>query len=103
MNKQFRPEDIAVRPFFRVLGALLFAFLIFVEVMQAIPLFRVDSVAPEACKPNKHMILCELGNLVLGVTPSNWQGPLAGTAYISFAFLLAFVLWLLVRPLIKRL
>jgi hypothetical protein len=102
MNKQFRPEDLAVRPFFRVLGALLFAFLIFLFVTQGIPLFQADSIAPEVCKPNKHKLLCELGNLVLDVTPNTLQGPLAATAHIAFAFILACGIWLLVKPLIRR-
>jgi hypothetical protein len=102
MNKQFRPEDLAVRPIFRVAGAILLAFLICVVVIQGAPLFGVESIAPETCKSNKKMFFFELGNLVLSNTPSNWQGPLAGAAHFFFAFILTCALWFLVKPLIKR-
>lgn len=102
MNKPLRREDLTIRPFFRVAGAVLLAFLSYVFFVQGLPLFGATSIAPEQCHANKQRLLCELGNWLLSITPIDLQGPIAAIAHLLMATLLAAVISLLVKPLFKR-
>ncbi len=102
MNNQLRPEDISVRPLFRVFGAIFLAFIINIYVSESIKLLQADLVTPKICKPSRHRLFCEIDNLALELIPESLQGPVFAVADLAFAYFVLCVLWWLVRPLFKR-
>jgi hypothetical protein len=96
---EFRPEDYAVRPLLRVIGALLAAFVAWLFASTAQRAFYLAAVAPEQCKSVKGRLLCEAGNWINSITPPALQGPLAALAFVCMALLMALVVWLLLKPL----
>jgi hypothetical protein len=102
MKHELKPEDLSVRPVFRVLGALLLSLLAYIFFTQGIELFSAESIQPELCKHGKGRLFCEAGNLIILSTPTHLQGPLTGGAYVTFSFLLSIISIWLIKPIFTK-
>src|SRR6218665_3989220 len=71
-----QPLDFRVRPAFRVLGAVLLAFVAYVTFMQAMSLLHVGELKPRQCS-GSGQFFCALGNQLLAAIPPRNQGPIA--------------------------
>ena len=101
-KRTYDPQDYAVRPSLRILGALFAGVCAAAFLLGAIQLAQLAQVPPEQCKATKGRLLCEFGNWINANTPPALQGPLAAAAHICFALLFLWVMWLLLKPLVAK-
>lgn len=102
MNPDLRPVDYTIRPFFRILGAVLLVCVAGIFVVQGLRLWGAASMVAEQCQAVRSRLWCEIGNWLLAATPQQLQGPLATLMHIGSAVLLAALAGGLLRPLLKR-
>lgn len=99
---KLNPQDLEVRPGFRVLGAMLALFVSYIFVDLAIPQFAAERVPPTDCSHRRSRLLCEFGNWVWVRLPENLQRPLDAISHLLFALALIYVAWRLLKPLFIR-
>lgn len=100
-----RPEDYGIRPMFRLLGATLSAFIAYILVVQAIPLFSVKNLQLSECHESRlsGRLMCEIGNWLSSKMPNDFQGPAEAIGRIFFSGIMLYLTWLLLKPLIAKL
>jgi hypothetical protein len=98
------PQDVGVRPFFRVPGALFTGFLAYFYLATAIPLFSVKHLAPRICSQRRIVarLLCQFEQDLLNGLPDEMQGPLEAVGRILFALAWVYATWWLLKPLLTR-
>lgn len=101
-STKLNSQDLEVRPFFRVLGALSAAFVSYIFVYSAIPLFSADHLLPTDCSRGRGRLMCELLNWVWAKLPDNMQGPLEGICHLLYALAMAYIAWRLLKPIFTK-
>src|SRR5688572_25089256 len=101
-NNNYR--DFSVRPPIRICGALLLVFVSCVFVVAAIPMFHVQSIAPNDCSGRawKRLYVCYLFNWIGRLIPPHAQGPIEGIAGLLGAGIAIYGAWALLRPLVSK-
>lgn len=92
-------QNYEMRPSIRVLGALLTTFFAYLSANSAIPLFSAEHLSRRRCA-GRGKLICEFGNWLVSVIPSEAQGPLEGISHILVALICLYLTWWLLRPLV---
>lgn len=113
-SAQMKPHDYfpidrasanAVRPAFRIVGAIITLGLAVLFTLDALPLLTSNSVAMSPCAKDstRYRVWCEVGSWMISLLPVSMHGPVLSMVgfIIASAFLVA--TWLLLRPLLRRL
>jgi hypothetical protein len=97
-------ERTAVRPFFRVLGALLTGFVTYIYVEAAIPLFTADHAPAMRCTETRwrRQLLCDFDRWVMSGLADGVQGPVRAVGCLLFAAVWAYATWWLLYPMLIR-
>ena len=97
-------ERSEIRPFFRVLGALLTGFVAYVYVKAAIPLFTADHLPAVRCTETRwrRQLLCEFDSWVMSGLADEVQGPVRAVGCLLFAAVWACAAWWLLKPMLMR-
>jgi hypothetical protein len=88
-----------------VSGALLLLMAGYLFAEGALPLFQAGDLPArvESCTGFvKGRLGCELGNLLEWLVPASMRGVVGGVSGLLMAAMLAFIAWLLVKPLLQR-
>ena len=99
------PEQLQVRPAFRVLGALLMLLMAALMIYDSVPFFSAEKISVKSCAgeyKSSSKILCEIGNSMLSMLPTRMQGPAEALIHLAMAALLIYLSWMLTKPLHAR-
>ena len=72
-------ENLQVRPFFRILGAVFMLLMATLMIHSAIPLFSAEQIVLPSCASERKassQFLCEIDKAMRSKLPAQMQGPL---------------------------
>jgi hypothetical protein len=97
------PEP-GIRPFFRIAGALLFAALAALLLLESTRTWSAAAVVAKNCDAERRLgvLVCNATNWLLKILPSSLHGPLSAMAGTFAGIFLLAMAWLLLRPLVAR-
>lgn len=100
LTPQQQLDRTAVRPWLKLVAAVLLVFLGAVFGFSGLKLFSATRVAIKACTETKasSQLLCELGNWVLTRIPAPHQGTYEGVLHLLVAAAFVLAACLMLRP-----
>jgi hypothetical protein len=99
------PLESSVRPAFRIIGALLLFGMAILFALDAVEVLSYKGVIASTCASetsSRSRLLCEVGDEMLRIFPTQAQAAVLGIAIGCFAAAQLLLAWLLIKPLILK-
>ena len=98
-------EQLKVRPVLRILGAFFMLAIAVLMAVNSIPFFSAKTVLLPSCAVERKAssrFLCKVEKALRSMLSPHMQGLVEALLHLFIALMLAYLSWLLIKPLMKH-